>query len=391
MATYPVKYINDSMRGAPQLSGTAGTLIAVLDAFLLTGFGQVTALAVTVADGIATASVQPGQTFDVGCVVLVEGSTQSALNGEARVLSASNTSITWATDAPPGAAGGAIHIKVAPVGWWEKKFSSGNVAVYRSTHPLASGFCWRVDDSGATFARTRGFEAMSDVDTGLGPFPTNAQLNNGGYLHKSTTAGAAAVPYDFAADAQTILAAIASGRPSGATFLVSPIRGFGDMLPLRPSGDGFAVALPTNVSTNTVFGAFDTTVSGASAVYLARSHTGIGGAVSSGARAYVTTSDSGLSGNDPYLGAFPSSVDGALRYCRRYIYADDGVTPRAEVPGVLHIPQSGVRSSISARDVLTGTGELAGRKLVALNHANGSAITVAPGGLTLLDITGPWR
>ena len=31
MATFPVKYINNNMRGAPQLSGTAGTLIAVLE------------------------------------------------------------------------------------------------------------------------------------------------------------------------------------------------------------------------------------------------------------------------------------------------------------------------------------------------------------------------
>ena len=100
MATYPVKYIHNAMRGAPQLSGTAGTLIAVLDAFLLTGFGQVTALSVNVAGGIATATLQSGQSFDKDCIVLVEGATPAALNGEARVISTSSTSITWATTAP---------------------------------------------------------------------------------------------------------------------------------------------------------------------------------------------------------------------------------------------------------------------------------------------------
>ena len=43
MAVFPVKYIHSDMRGAPVLSGTPGAMIGVLDAFLITGFGTVTA------------------------------------------------------------------------------------------------------------------------------------------------------------------------------------------------------------------------------------------------------------------------------------------------------------------------------------------------------------
>ena len=67
---YPVKYIHSGMRGAPVLSGTPGALIGVLDAFLLTGFGMVTAQRVTVSGGVATAHVQSGQSFDAGTVIL---------------------------------------------------------------------------------------------------------------------------------------------------------------------------------------------------------------------------------------------------------------------------------------------------------------------------------
>ena len=50
-----VKHIHNGMRGAPQISGTAGTLIAALDALFTTGWGVTTAISVTVASGIATA------------------------------------------------------------------------------------------------------------------------------------------------------------------------------------------------------------------------------------------------------------------------------------------------------------------------------------------------
>ena len=57
MATYSVKWFTSDMRGAPVVSGTAGTLIAMLDACLVTGFGVVTATSVTVSGGVATATL----------------------------------------------------------------------------------------------------------------------------------------------------------------------------------------------------------------------------------------------------------------------------------------------------------------------------------------------
>lgn len=391
MATYPVKYINNGMRGAPQLSGTAGTLIAVLDAFLLTGFGQVTALSVNVAGGIATATLQSGQSFDKGGIVLVGGATPAALNGEARVISTSSTSITWATTAADGAATGTITIKVAPVGQWEKKFSGTNKAVYRSTDPQASGFCYRIDDTGTTHARVRGFESMTDVDTGTGPFPTNEQINGGGYWEKSYMSNATAAGYVLAADSRTLLACLSSGLAYDATKPGSLVRGFGDMLALSPSGDTWCAAISVADTTSAFqYGAFDSPVNGAACVYMSRTVAGLGASVATAANTYVGGQNA-MSGDDTTLGAFPSSINGGLLYSRRYLRNSiTDQTPRANVPAVLHIPQAGVRALVPRLSTFTGEGEFAGRKLIALENVNGPSYQ-APNGVTLLDITGPWR
>lgn len=396
MAAFPVKYINNAMRGAPVLNGQAGTLIGVLDAFLLTGFGTVSALSVNVAGGIATAAVQAGNSFDKGCIVWVDGATPAALNGEQRVLTASSAAITFATTAPDGPATGTITIKVAPVGGWEKKYSGTNKAVYRSTDPQASGFCLRVDDTGTTTARVRGFESMTDVDTGSGPFPIDAQISGGGHQWKSVAATAAATRYDLIADSRTILIAVAPGVVASGSNIATPIRGFGDMIALAPGGDGFAVAIScasgASISSapNFVNGTFDRNASGEDAIYWARSQSGLGGSKLAAAGVYVGAMSS-ASGADTSLGAFPSSVDGELKYSRCYVHADDGATPRANVPGVLRIPQTGVATSVSLRDTFLGTGEMAGRMLLALGVTNTFANGGAVAGVVLVDITGPWR
>lgn len=395
MATYPVKYVNNAMRGAPVLSGTAGSLISVLDAFLVTGFGVVTAQSVTVAGGIATATVQAGSSFDKNCIVLVDGATPAALNGEQRVLTTSSTAITWATTAPNGTATGTITIKVAPVGGWEKKHTGTNKAVYRSIDPLASGFCWWVDDSGTTSARVRGFESMTDVDTGSGPFPTDAQISGGGYQMKSLSANAAAVRYDLIADSRAVLVAIGAGSSNSVTYTASPIRGFGDMLALRGAGDGYAVGIScgasstTSGSANFSSGTFEASDSAADAIYMARQISGMGGAQRVGSRNYV--GGLSISGADTTLGAFPSSVDGELKFGRRYVHAGDAQTPRANVPGVLHVPQSGVILQIAPRDILDGSGDMAGRRLLALGTTTNNTMSTVPNGIVLVDITGPWR
>ena len=169
------------------------------------------------------------------------------------------------------------------------------------------------------------------------------------------------------------------------------------MLPLAPGGDPFSAAVSCAAASETTAsgsanGGFDTAISGLNAIFVPRDFSGAGSAQAVGSKPYIASS-SPISGNDASLGKFPSSVDGQLRYCRRYIYQNNAVgdqPPRADVPGVLYIPQSGVIGIINRLDTLDGSGPMAGRTLVAL--VGGSAnMNVTPGAVTLVDITGPWR
>lgn len=391
--TYPVKWMRDSMRGAPQISGTAGTLIGALDAFLLTGFGTVTALSVTVASGIGTATVNAGSYFDDFAVVLIAGATPSALNGEARVLSHTNTSITFETDAPDGTATGTVTIKYAPVGSWEKTYSGTNVACYRSTAVQSPGQFLRVDDTGTMVARVVGYESMTDVNTGSGPFPTATLFSGGGYWHKSTVASATAVRYAFAADSRAVLQAIEPGTAASATYRTSNIRGFGDPIVLAPGGDAWATFLSANGSISgffnyaTLCGGNSATASGFTVC--PRAFTALGSALFLDVLPFTGVA-SRDSGSDTTLGAAPSAVDGQIKLSPLFLREQAANSPgRAIVPGALYVPQSGLASLEAPGNIETGTGEWVGRKLLAVGTGvNAGAI---PPGIAFIDITGPWR
>lgn len=81
-------------------------------------------------------------------------------------------------------------ILVAQLGW-TKPFSGTNKAVYRQP-PGSNEFYLRVVDSGTaqSSSRARGYEAMTDIDTGTGPFPTVAQESgDGATFAKPVSAG----------------------------------------------------------------------------------------------------------------------------------------------------------------------------------------------------------
>lgn len=389
---YPVKWITSDMRGAPVISGTAGTLIGALDAFLLTGWGTATALTVNVSGGVGTAMFNEGMFFADHAVVLIAGATPAALNGEARVLSHTNNSITFETDAANGTATGTITIKYAPVGGWSKAFSGTNLAAYKSTDVMSPGCYLRVDDTGTTADRVVGYESMTDVNTGTGPFPTSAMFSGGGYWHKSSAANATAAKYSLAADSRAFLTAIEPNTASNATYRTAHFRGFGDPVALAAGGDAWATFLTASGSSlsgshnGSLAGAVASSINGFFAA--PRAFTALGSAVYLDPMTF-TGALSGLSGDDVSLGACPSGVDGQIKLSRMFLREQAAQSPpRAITPGVLFVPQKGVASLVSPGDMLTGTGEWVGRKLLAIGVGNGTGF---PTGISFIDITGPWR
>ena len=175
------------------------------------------------AGGIATASLQPGQGFSLHANILVAGATPAALNGVSRVTEATETSIKFPTTAPDGAATGTITIKVAGAGW-TKPFSAANKAVFRSADVQGSRHYFRFDETATnTLMRVRGYEAMTTVDAGTGLYPTNAQINGGGYWAKSVQADATPIAWELIADSRFVLFRAAVGLPLGASSISSAV------------------------------------------------------------------------------------------------------------------------------------------------------------------------
>lgn len=392
MATYPVKYLHSGMRGAPVLTGQAGTLVALLHAALVTGFGMVTALSASVAAGTATVQFNAGQSFDVGDIVVVAGATPADLNGEARVLTASGNHITFATTAPDGAASGTITVKAAPVGW-DRPYSGTNKAVFRSADPAANGHYLRVLDTSAQFARVTGYTAMTTVDAGTGPFPTAAQFSGGGYWHKSIQADGTPVTWKLFGDTRFFFLSIAYASPYGPEYRAAAALCFGDPIALQIGGDPWSTALTCSGSSYSYHRGIEDAGApsspGAVATCMARASGGAGSGVLVDARTY---SIGALSGADTSLGQYPSSVDGRLRLTPVFWREQGGSypPPRAVAPGFLYVPQYGASAAFADGSSITGTGDLAGRRLVAVRVAT-SVVSANPEGVYFIDATGPWR
>lgn len=80
---------------------------------------------------------------------------------------------------------------------WTKPFSGTNLAAYlMGTGGTSRRMYLRVDDTGGPGARIRGFDDMTNVNTGTEPFPTVGQVGGSGIVHwKSNAANATARPW----------------------------------------------------------------------------------------------------------------------------------------------------------------------------------------------------
>ena len=380
-----VKHFYSAMVGAPMVSGTAGSLIAALDACLVTGFGVKAVDSAVVSNGVCRLSFASGASAaKQEAVILVSGATPAALNGEQKVTAANTGWVEFKTDLPDGVVTGAISFKMAPLGW-EKVFSKTNVAVYRPTDPASSRLYYRFDDSNVLYARVQMFESMTDVDTGLAGAPLTVA---GGYYWHKRASGTAATYWALAGDSRGFYAllfpysssAVTNDNVAGSSYYA------GDLNSYR-SGDAWCGVL-TGMDSTSLSAAgciFSTTTS--SGLSLKRMAHGVGGAVQA-LRRFL--GGAAVSGADGYLGGFPSTVDNSLRLSP--IMLTDALAnpnPRGEMPGAYHCPQSGALNALGWDVLLTkGQGVFNGKQLLSAHvGAPGSAAQ----GLGFIDVTGPWR
>ena len=387
-----VKHFHSALSGAPVLNGTAGSLIAVLDACLQDGFGLKAASGITVASGVVTVTFANGHSFEPDTIALIAGATPGALNGEKVVLTTSTNTITFAAPGvPDGAATGSITAKLAPAGW-EKAFSGTNVAAYRSLDPESTRMFLRVDDSSPTNARVVGYESMSDVNTGVGPFPNAAQISGGGWWPKANAANATARAWTLVSDSRGFV--LHMHTATGSPGIAGAVWWFGDFASLK-SGDAYACALQCAASdlaastSSSPAAVEECNVSTVAGAYAPRSFTALGGsaALNHGGDALCGTSTvAGAGPGGGYTPSYPNGPDNGLILARK-VFVEPGACLRGRLPGVL-VPLQNCHGAFSWRDKIDGQGDLTGRKLIAIKC--GSPAGTSSQGMLLVDITGPW-
>jgi hypothetical protein len=399
-----VKHWHSGMANAPVLNGVAGSLIALLDACLKDGFDSKTLVSLVALSGVMTATFTGTHSSVVDSVVLIAGVTGgpsgfAGANGEQKVtVRASGTTAAWATALPDGTYTGTITMKMAP-STWAKSFTGTNLAAYKSTDVAATGFYLRVDDTNAQHARVIGYETMSDVNTGTGPFPTNAQVSGGGYWAKSTNANSTAVGWSLFTDGRLFYLDVQAGISTSTIYQLGALRGFGDMVGYRPGGDAYACVLNYSItaSVSSMTEAQFNTNAGAAQFASPRDYTGLGTSALQSLYSFIAASTSQqFSGSTNSLGVLPSPVDGSMWLSEKYVGPISGnVSPRAKVPGIYHAMQSNIYAYFKQNDKTPGYGPLAGRQLMCALGSVGSSFTTAPDASnpspSFIDVTGPWR
>lgn len=388
-----VKYFHSSMVGAPVLNGTAGSLIGVLDACLVNGFGLQTATSLVIAGGVATATLPSNHPFEVDTTILVSGATPGGLNGEATVSAIGANTVSFPTALPDQTATGTITVKLAPLGW-AKPFVGTNLAAYRSNDMASTRMFLRVDDTSLTNAKVLGYESMSDINTGAAFFPATSWAPNGGFWPKSSTSTpASARAWTLVGDGKTFYLHMNTAPAS--VGAAGCIWSFGDFQSTK-IGDAYACQLTACAtdqasSGGVSFEAVEYVCVNVSDAYprvaTPRSYTGLGSATHPWKRAETHVITPGLSGStNNTVAGYPNGADNAL-LLSRIMLLEVAPTLRGYLRGVLHASQI-CHTAFNWRDKVDGSGPLAGRKLLAIK--GGAPAGTSSNSVNFFDITGPW-
>jgi len=383
-----IHIFHSDMVGAPVLSGVAGSLVAVLDACLVDGWGATAVDNLVISGGVATVT-RAGHAMTPGAVAEIANATTSggSVNGNQKVLSASSSTYTFATGLPDQTATGSITHKLAPAGW-QKAFGGATVGAYLSLDTAGTQRYLRVDDTGTTNARVVGYETMTDQDTGTGPFPTPVQLSGGAHWPKSYTASAVARGWTLIADSRAFYLLLKYYDVVTYAVVVS----FGDFASNK-AADAHACLLTgsqVDISANTpnAAGAMYADLSYGAASQGSWASRGVSGVGSSqpifrvGGMSGTSGVTSFLSGASALLMAYPNPANNGLYLAPFNLMEGAGtVCFRGVLAGAYFCPMNLGASAFATGSEITGVSGLDGKTLTALNTGAGAIF---------VDLTGPW-
>ena len=376
-----VKIFRSTDYGAPANTNAIGSVIGILDACLVNGYGAQTPTSVTRSGTTVTVTVPIAHSLKPDTWMRISGANQTEYNGDFFITPLSATSYSYQIATTPASpATGTIVSKVAPVDWTKPFTSGSNIAAYKQG-PGSNGMYLKVDDSAlgsaSVFPKIYGYELMTgDINTTSGAFPTASQITFQGAangFHKSTTA--TAQPWIIVASEKCFYAYMSINE----SYSDRDLHFFGDFPSKKPS-DAFNTCLWSDLS-NTYGSAGQgsiTTNFGISHIghYIARNHTQLGGSTPFCKFSPSGQTGLGLSGGIP---AYPSAIDNALHMAP--VVVAEGAGQRGVFPGLwnpLH------NKPFIHLDVINGTGDFASKRFICISPGTAGAWQC------MLEISNTW-
>lgn len=365
-----VRMYDSTHVGAPVLTGQAGSLKALLKAILVDGFNS-TAVTITRTGDWATvahnahglpAYVSPSATPDTARKVLIAGANEVAYNGEQVVYRVDANSYKYLVAGSPATpATGSITAKRPSFGW-ANVFESGNKLVVRP--PAGTRMYLRLDDAGTSQCRARGYEAMTDVDTGTNPYPTDAQISGGEYWGKSTLADATARPWFIIGTERGFY--IVVNTASDADWSNAIFYMFRDLKSYRVGGDPYANLIVGHTAANsTTNNGCSSNVGQTAGFFMPRNRTQSGTSVGCGYYCpLIGTNQMGRGGQDIQLQYTLYNMP-SLNMARLIMNDGGSRISRGEIPGLWSAEQAySYTNGYTNYTTFAGRGNLAGRTFI---------------------------
>ena len=257
-----------------------------------------------------------------------------------------------------------------PLGW-TKAFSGTNTAAYRQSGTTNNVYL-RISDTNATlgWARCRMYGAMTDVDTGTDPAPTEAQIAGGMYLIKSGS-GDTTTPRPWVVLGNEKSFYMWIGHNNTLTQGIYYQSAYNTCPPAYFFGD-FKSYLPGDQWNKVIFANYNTSWAGTSiayntgistvhgCTYVMRPYLQVGSAINGG-----LVLDMAWAGGDPSASLagtpFPDPISGGMRLGTVKISEPSYSSVRGEYPGRYVIYN--YQPPITSGDEFDGSGQFLGKRL----------------------------
>lgn len=352
----PTFFFHSDMAGAPTNTNAAGSTLEIIRSCLVTGFNLRSVVSASVSGGVMTLNYAAPHGYEDKVWLRLDGAAGGSIVQRVTTAAGASSLTIPAPGFADGAVAGTLSTRVAPADW-EEVFSGTNKAVFRSKveGPGCTRFFYRISDNSS--ARFRGFESMTDVDTGIGPFPTVEQESGEGLSFLRANSSTTPRPWCCIADQRTLYIVLASNSTSSS----SGGRCFGDFLPYSSADLFNGLTLGGNASYRYLTAA-------SQSHYVPRIAAGTGGSTTGTKFAMFSVSGT--------YHTYPSSIDGGMTFSRPVLVAQ-GSTPRGEWRGLICCSANPIPSGqlFTIMESVTG---VSGRLMVVRDSGSGSDCAAFP-------------